>query len=168
VTEPLERQVIVGRITGIFGVRGWLRVFSYTDPPENILQYGPWSIGEMVPAPYNVTDGMVHGRGIVAHLQGIDDREMARELIGSPIRVPRARFGKTGDDEYFWFDLVGLEVVNEDGRSLGRVEELLGTGANDVLVLRGDRRRLVPFVKAVIRDVDLKAGVIRVSWDADF
>ena len=167
--ETGERQVIVGRIAGIFGVKGWVRVFSYTDPPENILQYGPWAVGDISAVPYKVLDGAVHGRGIIAHLGGVDDRDAARGLIGSPIRVPRKRFGKTSGDEYYWFDLMGLDVVNEDGRSLGHVEELLQTGSNDVLVVRGDRKRLVPFVnKTVVKDVDLEAGVIRVSWDPDF
>ncbi len=169
IAEASEQQVLVGRIAGIFGVKGWVRVFSYTNPPENILRYAPWSIGDERAARYEVTDGAAHGRGTIAHLRGVDDREAARTLIGSPIRVPRECFGKAGKGEYYWFDLLGLEVVNEDGESLGRVDQLLETGANDVLVVRGARKRLVPFVKgSVIKQVDLEAGVIRVSWDADF
>jgi 16S rRNA processing protein RimM len=163
-----ERQVTVGRITGIFGVKGWVRVFSYTDPPKNILQYAPWLIGEPVAVPYRVTDGSMHGRGVIAHLQGVDDRDLARRLIGSSIRIPRAQFRDPGRGEYYWFDLVGLEVIDENGSSLGRVEDLLETGANDVMVIAGDRRRLVPFIlQTVVKSVDLDKGIITVSWHPD-
>ncbi|MCC7258841.1 MAG: ribosome maturation factor RimM [Gammaproteobacteria bacterium] len=164
-----ERAEIVGRITGVFGVRGWVRVFSYTDPPANILRYGPWQVGDGAGTLCRVSTGALHGRGVVAHLAGVDDRETARALIGSVIRVPRERFGRAGGNEYFWSDLVGLEVVNQAGVGLGRVTELFETGANDVLVVQGDRRRLLPFVTGtVIRAVDLDAGCIEVDWDADF
>jgi len=164
-----ERQVTVGRVTGIFGVKGWVRVFSYTDPPENILQYVPWLIGESLGAPYRVTGGATHGRGVIAHLQGIDDRDIARRLIGSTIRIPRSLLGNPGLGAYFWFDLIGLEVVNEDGTSFGRVAELLETGANDVLVVSGDRRRLIPFVlRSVVKFVDFDRCIIGVSWYLDY
>ena len=164
-----EGQVVVGRITGVFGVRGWVRVFSDTDPPEKILAYGPWSLGGAPAETYRITEGATHGRGVIVHLAGIDDRDQARGLIGSTIRVPRARFGKTGRGEYYWFDLLGLEVVTEDGRPLGRIEQLLETGANDVMVVRGDRRILVPFIlHTVVKSVDQEHGIITVSWDSDY
>jgi 16S rRNA processing protein RimM len=167
--EPASSRVTVGRIAGVFGVRGWVRVFSYTDPAENILRYGPWIIGDGEGMVYEVSDGAVHGRGIIAHLSGIDDRDSARKLIGQPVQVPRGSFADAGRDEYYWTDLVGMQVIGNDDRPLGQVEELLATGANDVLVLRGERRRLVPFVRgSVVKSVDLAAGVIRVDWDADF
>ncbi len=164
-----EPPVVVGRVAGVFGVKGWVRVFSYTDPPENILGYEPWLVGASAGALYRVTNGSAHGRGVIAHLAGIDDRDVARGLIGSLIRVPRTRFGKVGPDQFYWSDLLGLEVVNLTGNGLGRVEDVLETGANDVLVLQGDRRRLLPFVMgSVIKIVDLEAGRITVDWDADF
>jgi 16S rRNA processing protein RimM len=164
-----DRRIVVGRIAGVFGIRGWLRVFSYTDPPDNILRYGPWSIGDATAKDYRVTDGSVHGRGIIAHLEGVDDREVARRLIGATIAVPRTRFGAAAPNEYYWSDLIGLRVVNQDGTPLGEVEDLLETGANDVLVVRGTRRRLLPFVAGtVVRSVDLDAGLIAVDWDPEF
>ena len=167
--DPDERYVVVGRITGVFGVKGWVRVFSYTDPPENILRYGPWLVGNSSAVTYRVKNGSVHGRGIVAHLDGIDDRDVARTLIGRSIRIPRRKFQQAGKDQYYWSDLLGLEVVNRDGSSLGKVEDVLETGANDVLVVQGDRRRLLPFVTgSVIKSVDMESGRISVDWDADF
>ncbi|CAG0941922.1 Ribosome maturation factor RimM [Gammaproteobacteria bacterium] len=166
--EAAEAQVLVGRISGIFGVKGWVRIYSYTDPPENILGYGPWLVGDGQQGEYAVLDGAMHGRGIIARLAGIDDRDRARALIGSAIRVPRGRFGRTAEGEYYCSDLIGLRVCDRDGRELGRVEDIMDTGANDVLVVRGERRRLVPFLATVVKTVDLAAGTMEVDWDADF
>jgi 16S rRNA processing protein RimM len=152
----------------VFGVKGWVRVFSYTDPPGNILQYQPWILGD-AGATYQLLEGAVHGPRIIACLAGVDDRDAARELIGQEIQVERERFAASGRDQYYWTDLVGLQVIGPGDRSLGKVEELLETGANDVLVVRGDRRRLVPFVLgSVVKSVDLMRGVISVDWDPDF
>lgn len=166
--KTAEAQVLVGRISGIFGVRGWVRVYSYTDPPENILRYGPWLVGDDRRAEYAVLDGATHGRGIIARLAGIDDRDQARGLIGSDIRVPRGRFGGTATGEYFCSDLIGLRVCDREGTVLGRVEDIMETGANDVLVVQGERRRLVPYLATVVRSVDIAAGTMEVDWDADF
>jgi 16S rRNA processing protein RimM len=167
--EDVDRHILVGKVSGVFGVKGWVRVYSYTDPPENILDYGPWLVGEGRGRSYKVVDGAVHGRGIIARLADVDDREQARALIGAGIRVPRARFGESGGGEYFWSDLLGLRVRNQAGVDFGTVEDMMATGANDVLVIRGERRRLVPFVPgAVVKSVDIDAGTIDVEWDADF
>jgi 16S rRNA processing protein RimM len=167
--EDVDRHILVGKISGIFGVKGWVRVYSYTDPPENILGYGPWLIGDGEGRSCKVVDGAVHGRGIIARLAGVDDRDKARGLIGAAIRVPRERFGESGGDEYYWSDLLGLQVTNQDGVVFGKVEDMMETGANDVMVIRGERRRLVPFVLgAVVKSVDIGAGTIVVEWDADF
>lgn len=166
-TDTPPRLVVVGKITGIYGVRGWLRIFSYTDPPQNVLRYGPWLLGQS-PCAWRVLGGAVHGRGVIAHLEGIEDREAARALIGSMISVPRDRFAEPQKDEYYWSDLIGLKVVDEQGRELGRVKEILETGANDVMVVVGDKRRLLPFVHPeVVRRVDVAGGVIHVAWDEE-
>ncbi len=167
--EAGQAQALVGRISGIFGVKGWVRVYSYTDPPENILGYGPWLVGDGQHGEFAVLDGAVHGRGLVARLAGIDDRDKARALIGSMIHVLRARFADAARGEYYCADLVGLQVRNQDGIVLGRVQDIMATGANDVLVIQGERRRLVPFLTgSVVRSVDLDAGVMDVDWDVDF
>lgn len=164
-----EALVAVGRISGIFGVKGWVRVYSYTDPPENILDYGPWLLGDGHQGSYAVLDGSVHGRGIVARLAGIDDRDQARTLIDAMVSVPQARFARAAQGEYYCSDLIGLRVRNGDGMVLGDVQDIMATGANDVLVIQGERRRLVPFLTGtVVRSIDLAARTMDVEWDVDF
>ncbi len=109
------------------------------------------------------------GKTLVARFAGIDDRETAAALVGQDLSVDRDRLPETAEDEYYWADLTGLEVVNREGIVLGRVHNLLSTGANDVLVVRGDRERLVPFVQGqYVLEVDLEAGRILVDWSPDF
>lgn len=166
---PEVRRIAVGRIAGVFGIKGWVRVFSYTDPLDNILGYGPWLVGDTELIAYRVAEGACHGRGIIAHLDGVNDRDIARALIGKSIWVPREKFHEAGPDQYYWSDLMGLRVVTDAGVELGKVEDLIETGANDVLVVRGERRRLLPFVIGrVVTSVDRGAGVITVDWDEDF
>jgi len=168
-TEPVGGTVVVGRIAGVFGVKGWLRIHSFTDPPDGILNYGPWLVGDGTQTAFRVMEGAGHGRGVIARLDGIDDRDMARALVGSTVRVPREQLGQPGPGEYFWSDLIGLQVLNEKDVVLGQVENLMATGANDVLVVQGERRRLLPFLPGhVVKSVDLAAGTIRVAWDEDF
>jgi 16S rRNA processing protein RimM len=168
-TPTPERLLVVGRVTGAFGVRGWVKVHSYTEPREEILAYGPWRLGPEAVA-MDVADGQPHGKGLIARLAGVEDRDAAEALRGSDIRVPRSRLPEADPDEYYWADLLGLEVRTVAGVTLGRVERLLETGANDVLVVAGGgREHLVPFVPgAVVTRVDLDAGEVVVDWDPDF
>ena len=169
-----ERCVIVGQISGLYGVKGWVKVFSDTRPQENIFRYSPWylrrtdqdqdNVGK-----YEVAEDRVHGKGLIARFGGIDDRDAAAKLVGAEILVAREQFAGTKKDEYYWADLVGLQVRTADERVLGTVKSLMETGANDVLVIDGDRRRLVPFVLGpVVKEVDLDTGTIVVDWDPDF
>lgn len=165
-----ERLVTLGEINGVFGVQGWVKVWSYTEPRERILEYSPWRLGtadgdwrEMA-----VLDGRRQGNTVVARLDGIDDRDEALALNGAEIAVTRDRLPPPGEDEYYWADLEGLRVVTLDDDELGRVKSLFRTGANDVMVVAGERERLVPFVlERYVRDVDFEAGVIRVDWDPE-
>jgi len=159
-------MVVLGRITGVYGVRGWVRVFSETDPRENVLRYSPWYVdGE----PRQVAEGRRHGKGLVARLKGCEDRDQAAALMGREIVIRRDQLPPPSADEFYWADLEGLRVETVDGVSLGNVSHLLATGANDVLVVRGERERLLPFVwEQVITDVDFDAGLIRVDWDPEF
>jgi 16S rRNA processing protein RimM len=160
------QRVVLGRIAGLYGVRGWVKVYSETTPIENIFTYAPWIVGD---SERRVSEWRRHGKGLVAHLVGCDDREAARSLIGEPVEIRRDQLPPPSGDEFYWIDLQGLEVVTLDGRSLGRVSHLIETGANDVLVIRGERERLVPFVWGqFVIDVDFERGVIRVDWDPDF
>ncbi|MDX1516279.1 MAG: ribosome maturation factor RimM [Woeseiaceae bacterium] len=161
--------VILGRISGLFGVRGWIKVFSYTDPREAVLQYRRWWLGRRGNwHPASLCDGKRHGRSVIASLDGVGDREAAAELVGLDIAVKRQELPEPAPGSYYWRDLKGMEVVHRDGTELGSVAYLMETGANDVLVVRGDTERLIPFVtEEVILDVDLAAGRILVDWEWD-
>ena len=162
-------QVVLGRIAGVFGVKGWVKVFSHTEPREAILNYPNWLLrrGDSWQA-VTVEDGRPHGKSVVAKLAKVEDRDAAAELLDVEIAVSREELPQTQDGEYYWADLEGLQVVHRDGQPLGRVAYLMATGANDVLVVDGDGERLIPFVVGeVILDVDLGKGRISVDWEWD-
>jgi len=169
-----SRMVLLGRVSGLFGVKGWIKVYSDTEPRDNILNYSPWYLrrqGEW--QPFEVVAGQQHGKGIVAQLANCPDRDTAAELIGSDIAVPREQLPAPDEEEYYWSDLRGLKVITLQGVDLGQVSNLMETGANDVLVVReaGEqgRERLIPFIRQqVIREVDLERGVLIVDWDPEF
>lgn len=164
-----DKRVIVGRVAGVFGVKGWVKIYSYTVPPENILHYSPWQLrigGEWVTLK-RIT-GRTHGKGVVAQLEGYDDRDAAAALFDCDIAVTREQLPEAGADEIYWADLIGLRVVTLDGTELGVVDHLFETGANDVVVVRGERERLLPYIDQVVREVDLAGGVMHVDWDPEF
>ena len=166
-----EKLVLLGRIVGVHGVRGELKLESYTDPRMRIFRYQPWQLGTGSGVVQVAgCQGRAQGKGIVATLPGIDDRDAAAALVGSDIRVPRAALPPAAPGEYYWADLEGLEVVTMQGVPLGRVSHLVATGANDVLVIRdGVRERLVPFLPGqFVAEVDIQGGRVVVDWDPDF
>lgn len=167
--QPDSEPVVLGRVTGLFGVRGWVKIWSYTEPREALLEYRPWLIGQDGRwRNAELAQGQRHGKGIIARLAGFEDRDAAAELLESDIGVPADALPATDDGTWYWRDLEGLSVRHKDGRHLGKVEYVLETGANDVLVVRGDTERLIPFVtEKVILDVDLDEGVIDVDWEWD-
>jgi 16S rRNA processing protein RimM len=160
------RRIPVGRIGAPHGVRGWVRIHSDTEPPENILGYRPWLVDGIAMA---VVEGRRHGKALIAKLEGCDDRDSAAALSGRPIAVRRDQLPPAAADELYWADLEGLSVRTVDGRDLGRVSHLFPTGANDVMVVQGERERLVPFVWGqVVKDIDFGCGQILVDWDPSF
>jgi 16S rRNA processing protein RimM len=161
--------IVLGRISGVFGVKGWVRVFSYTEPREAVLKYESWLLGrEGHWRSAKIAEGQRHGKTVVARIDGFEDRDQAATLVGTEIGVPRDELPETEDGHYYWSDLEGLRVVRSDGSELGVLAYLLETGAHDVMVIEGDEERLVPFVKDdVVIGVDLAAGVITVDWDWD-
>lgn len=167
--EQDEQRLTMGRFGAPYGVRGWLKVHSHTAPPENLFAYSPWWVrlaGQWVTV--QVDDGKAHGKGLVAHVEGYDDPETARALVGAEIAVERGQFEPAGDGEYYWADLVGAEVVNLDGRTLGRVDHLFNNGAHDVMVVAGERERLIPFVRGrYVTAVDVNGKRIVVDWDPE-
>lgn len=169
-TRERDNTVDVGKISGVFGVKGWLKIFSYTSPKENILNYSPWLLkkgGEVKTV--EVVDGNLQGGGVIAQIKGVNDRNQAETLLGYEIFIRREQLPATSEGEYYWSDLIGLEVETTDGVALGVVDSLLETGANDVLIVKGERERAVPFIKdQVIVEIDREAGRIVVDWDPDF
>ncbi|WKJ89663.1 ribosome maturation factor RimM [Methylomonas montana] len=168
---PTSDYLNVGQVSGVFGVKGWVKVYSFTDPRENILQYSPWILRKNNQIhEVKLLGGRRQGSLVVANLQDINDRDAAAELMGSDILILRQQLPKPDADEYYWADLIGLEVQNQEGCKLGKVDHLLETGANDVLVVvDGDIERLIPFLQqSTILKVDLDGGVIVVDWDPDF
>lgn len=166
----MSERVTMGRVSGVYGVRGWLRVRSDCEPMEQLLEYSPWQLNTATGWRSHVLeDGKVHGSGLLAKLAGIDDRERARDLVGTDIAVDRSQLPALAQDEYYWNDLIGLGVVTRDGEQLGRVSGLMQTGTNDVLVVSGERERLIPFIREqVVLAVDAEAGCIEVDWDPNF
>jgi len=163
--------LVVGKVVGLSGVQGWIKLESYTEPRMRIFAYQPWHIskgGEC--REISGAHGREQGKGMIASLPGILDRDAAAALIGSEIRVPRSALPKPKRGEYYWTDLEGMEVVAVDGTALGRVTHLFATGANDVLVARdGERERLIPFVlNQFVHEVDLDKRRITVDWDPNF
>jgi len=175
VDENGPRRVRMGRIHGLFGVRGWVKVYSHTVPPENILDYPVWQVrvGDGWRA-LRVLDGRPHGKTLVAYLadsdgQPIDDRDAAAALLDAEIAVARDELPPAEPGTYYWADLIGCRVHNLEGEALGEVEGLVETGANDVLVVRGERERMVPFVRDLyLKEVDLDARRVLVDWDPDW
>ena len=165
-----EKWVILGRVSGVFGVKGWLKVQSYTQPRDNIVGFGAWTLRmNGVDHAFEVEDGQSHAGSVVAKLHGIDDRDGAREWIGADIVVAREQLPALAEGELYWTDLEGLEVRTTSGIVLGKVDHLLATGGNDVLVLDSVPQRLIPFVAgAVVKEVDLNMGLIVVDWSPDY
>lgn len=172
--------VVIGRFTGTFGIKGWLKVYSYTDPLDNFLDYlycriqreGTWHATQ-------IAEGKVHGKGLVVKLKGVDDPEQAAVYVGCDVAVAATQLPLLPENEYYWRQLEGLQVVVDHpqrGRLvLGRVDHLLETGANDVLVVKGDddsidrRERLIPYLPdQVVLAIDLAERRMRVDWDPDF
>jgi len=169
-SERAPRLVTLGRIAGVYGVRGWIKVMSATEPPEAILDYSEWRLGSGDKwRTMAVTEGRIHGKGVLAHLAECDDRDAARALIGAEIAVPRSEMPDPGPGRFYWADLQGLAVHTTTGVELGVVDHLMETGANDVLVVVGERERLIPYVwEKIVKAVDLDQGVIVVDWDPEF
>lgn len=180
-TGDQEQQwVPLGKLNGLFGVKGWVKIFSNTQPKENILSYSPWYLkrnGQW--QEFKLLSGRSHGKGVIAHLEGCSDRDIAAELIGSEIAIKREQLAIPNSGEYYWNDLIGLLVKNLDGVELGKVTSMLETGANDVIVTfdedgekdaKGKKReRLIPFVfEDVIQEINLEQGFMTVDWDEDF
>lgn len=159
----------MGRVAAPYAVRGWIKVQTFTQHLDSLLDYPIWHLGKAGKwQAYNVLEAKVHGSSVVAQLAGIDDRNAAEAATGMEIAVAREELPPAEDNEFYWDDLVGLTVVNTQGETLGKVTGLLETGAHDVLKVSGEKEHLIPFVEAIAREVDLEAGRIVVDWGSDW
>ncbi|MDG1581498.1 ribosome maturation factor RimM [Pseudomonas sp. GOM6] len=174
-TPSAEDLVVLGKITSVHGVRGEVKIYSFTDPIDNLLDYRRWTLrrdGEV--KQMELVNGRLQGKVLVAKLKGLDDREVARTYAGFEICVPREQLPDLEEGEFYWYQLVGLNVIDMQGQLLGRLDHLLETGANDVMVVKpcagslDDRERLLPYTEQCVQQIDLAAGEMRVDWDADF
>jgi 16S rRNA processing protein RimM len=159
----------MGRVAAPYAVRGWIKVQTFTQHLDSLLDYPVWHLGKAGKwQAHTVLEARVHGSSVIAQLEGIDDRNAAEAATGMEIAVEREELPPAEENEFYWDDLVGLTVVNTQGETLGKVTGLLETGAHDVLKVSGEKERLIPFVQAIAREVDLEAGRIVVDWGSDW
>lgn len=169
--QPAQRMIQLGKVHGAFGVRGEVKLESFTEPRNAIFRYQPWVLRDARGAERTLEGarGRETPKGIVATLPGVEDRDGAEATRGLEIWVARDALPPPQPGEYYWVDLEGLRVRNTDGSDFGVVSHLFSTGANDVLVAQGDRERMIPFlVPDYIVSVDFDAGVVTVDWDPEF
>lgn len=173
-----RQMIVIGRVGAPYGVKGWVRVHTFTDPPENLLDYAPWwlnAASNRDSPPLDpqqgwkkvaVIEARAHQQGFVAHLTGVEDRTAAERMQGVWIGVQADQLAATAEDEYYWRDLVGLAVFNGAGRRLGTVDRLFETGAQDVMVVKGDTgETLIPFHRNFVLEVDLPQKRLLVDWE---
>ena len=163
-------RIVIGKINGVLGIRGQLKVFSYTQPRKNILNYTPWWLGsDNHWETRKLLSGQEHGKGLIVSLENCEVRDQALALVGKQIAIFRQQLPETAENEFYWSDLIGLTISTGTGVQLGVVDHLFETGSNDVLVVKGDRQRLIPYIwEQVVRNIDLDNGIITVDWDPDF
>ena len=170
-----DEKIVSGKISGVYGVKGWVKVFSDTDPREGILKYSPWYLQHPnIDAgrwhEIKVEAGRRHAKTVVVKLEGYDDRDECMQLIGAQIAINASQLKSLAKNEYYWRDLIGLRVVNQQDVELGVVDRLFETGANDVLVVKDEtQERLIPWtLEHAVLEVDIEQGVIFVDWDENF
>lgn len=182
-----ETHVVMGRIGAPYGIKGWVKLLSFSDPLSNLLEHRHYFIVNDNPSPavdgtaggeslrkIEIDEARPQGKGFVGHIKGCDVREATRLFTGKDLLLPRSELPPL-EEGFYWYQLEGLRVVNLAGEDLGSVHHLLETGANDVLVVRGDaasidtEERLLPYIpEQVVLEVDLAAGVMRVDWEKDY
>ena len=155
--------ITVGKISGHFGIKGWVKIISYTEPRNNIFSYDQWLIDDKK---HVLTHSKSHGKQLIAKLQGYDVREHSEALIGKSIWIEKSQLPDLSAEDFYWCDLVGLEVIDQHTQRLGIVDTVFATGANDVLVVKGETEILIPYVPDMyIREVNLEAGHVVVDWE---
>lgn len=172
-----EQQITLGKMGAVYGIKGWLKIHSFTDEPDAILDYFPWSLklGNNVQT-VEITDWRKHNKGLIVKVAGIDDRDEAQAFVGSEILTSEAALPELPQGDFYWRDLIGLSVVTNKGYDLGLVTDMMETGANDVLVVKANlndgfskKERLIPYLfEQVIESVSIENKQICVDWDPGF
>jgi len=168
--SSFNESVIVGRVMGAFGIKGQIKVRSYTESPHSLLTYSVWTLCLQAndPLSYVVKSGRLHGQLIVAQLEGVDTRDQALELKGRDISILTQTLPKLPDGEYYHHQLIDMKVIDIEGHVYGHVKDIMQTGANDVLMVeQGDSTCLIPYIEEVIEQVNLELGTILVRWYLD-
>lgn len=168
--ELAIERIVIGKFGRPQGIKGFVRVISFTDPPENILDYPRWSI-QLRGVWHEVahTQDSITPQHLMTYIEGYATRERVAELTNASIAVPKEALPLLKSGEFYWHQLIGMHVMHEQGQTLGTVESIFATGSNDVLVVVGEKRRLIPYLMDdVIQKIDTERGVITVCWDLDF
>lgn len=175
--KAVDKEVILGKVGAVYGVKGWVKIHSFTDEQEAILDYFPWSLklGNKTKS-VEISDWRKHNNGLIVKVNDVDDRDVAQALVGSDIIVTEEALPDLPEGEFYWRDLIGMSVVNVQGYDLGTVSDLLETGANDVLVVKansndgfGKKERLIPYLfEQVVKEISAENKQICVDWDPGF
>lgn len=170
-TKRLNNTVIMGRFGSAYGICGWLKVISFTNPIDNLLHYKTWEIEHCKQwQTTTIEDGKRHGQFLVVKIESCNDRAQAREYANSLIAVPRDELAPLKNGEYYWADLVGLRVINEKNIDLGKIDYLIETYSNNVMVIidKNNRERWLPYIDDVVKSIDLEKKEMHVEWDEEF
>ena len=173
---PNASEIRLGSISGRHGVKGWVKVYSYTDPLESIFEYSPLILRkDGLEKHITILNGQISGKRLIAQIEGVETWEHAEKLIGYDVYVEREAMPKLEHGEFYWFQLEGLMVENEGGVILGKIDHMLETGANDVMALKpidisvDNEERLIPYsTNVIVKEVDLIKGKIVVDWEVDY
>ena len=173
---PNASEIRLGSINGRHGVKGWVKVYSYTDPLESIFEYSPLILRkDGLEKHITILNGQISGKRLIAQIEGVETWEHAEKLIGYDVYVEREAMPKLEHGEFYWFQLEGLMVENEGGVILGKIDHMLETGANDVMALKpidisvDNEERLIPYsTNVIVKEVDLIKGKIVVDWEVDY
>ncbi|MBC8493403.1 MAG: ribosome maturation factor RimM [Candidatus Thioglobus sp.] len=173
-----NKRLLIGQINGLFGVQGWVKIFSYSHPRKNILTYKPWHVQvDGVWTTLEMVKGREQGKTIVAQLKGVNDREVARGYIGTELYIERSQLPKLPEGKYYWDELTDLEVINTNGIVLGRIAYMVDTGSNSVMVInaekessssKNNKEHWVPYMEPFLISIDMDARQVLVDWDEDF
>ena len=164
-----EKKLLVGKINGFFGVQGWVKIFSYTKPRKNILEYQPWYfLDNETYKVIEITSGREQSKTIVAQVKGINNRDEALQLIGKDLYINKDRLPEIDNDAHYWHELTGFRVINKNEVDLGIVDYFVDTGSNHVLVTKGDTEHWIPYIEPFLVSIDKHKKVISVDWDENF